>query len=207
MNGGPITRSPISVDEGMAQRAAVEIVCGDRGQADRRRRDQPGSPRSRSYPKNDPQRNTRTGGWSALSARRAVTQARRWTQESHRKGRGATSDVRNRLWKRQLHRLANEIGLAITVYHLPPATSKWNKIEHRLFSYISINWRRKPLLSLETIIELISHTTTEEGLTVTAVKDATIYPTGIKVSDEEMAKLNMNREPFHVEWNYTIRPQ
>ncbi len=119
---------------------------------------------------------------------------------------GGSNGVRNRLWKRQLQRLAHETGLAITVCHLPPATSKWNKIEHRLFSYISINWRGKPLLSLETIIELISHTTTEEGLTVTAVKDASIYPTGIKVSDEEMAKLNITREPFHGEWNYTIRP-
>jgi transposase len=120
---------------------------------------------------------------------------------------GGSNGVRNRLWKQQLQRLATETGLAITVCHLPPATSKWNKIKHRLFSYISINWRGKPLLSLETIIELISHTTTEEGLTVTAVKDATIYPTGIKVSDEEMAKLNIRREPFHGEWNYTIRPQ
>jgi len=120
---------------------------------------------------------------------------------------GGSNGVRNRLWKQQLQRLANETGLAITVCHLPPATSKWNKIEHRLFSYLSINWRGKPLLSLETIIELISHTTTEEGLTVTAVKDATIYPTGIKVSDEEMAELNITREPFHGEWNYTIRPQ
>jgi hypothetical protein len=107
----------------------------------------------------------------------------------------------------QITRFANETGLAITICHLPPATSKWNKIEHRLFSYISINWRGKPLLSLETIIELISHTTTEEGLTVTAVKDTTIYPTGIKVSDEDMTKLNMSSEPFHGEWNYTIRPQ
>jgi len=120
---------------------------------------------------------------------------------------GGSNGVRNRLWKRQLQRLATETSLAITVCQLPPATSKWNKIEHRLFSYISINWRGKPLLSLETIIELISHTTTEEGLTVTAVKDATIYPTGIKVSDEELAELNITREPFHGEWNYTIRPQ
>ncbi len=119
---------------------------------------------------------------------------------------GGSNGVRNRLWKQQLHRFATETGLAITVCHLPPATSKWNKIEHRLFSYISITWRGKPLLSLETIIELISHTTTEEGLTVTAVKDATIYPTGIKVSDEEMAQINMTRAPFHGEWNYTIRP-
>lgn len=84
---------------------------------------------------------------------------------------------------------------------------KWNKIEHRLFSYISINWRGKPLTSLELIIELISHTTTEEGLTVTAVKDANSYPTGIKVSDEEMDMLNITRDPFHGDWNYTIQPQ
>lgn len=91
--------------------------------------------------------------------------------------------------------------------HLPPATSKWNKIEHRLFSYISINWRGKPLTSLETIIELLSHTTTTQGLTVTAVIDTNIYPTGIKVSDEEMAHLHIIRDEFHGEWNYTIRPQ
>ncbi len=120
---------------------------------------------------------------------------------------GGSNGGRNRRWKQQLQRLANETGLAITVCHLPPATSKWHNIEHRLFSYLSINWRGKPLLSLETIIELISHTTTEEGLTVTAVKDATLYPTGIKVSDEAMAKLNITRDPFHGEWNYTIRPQ
>ncbi len=120
---------------------------------------------------------------------------------------GGSNGVRHQLWKQQLQRFAPEIGLAITVCHLPPATSKWNKIEHRLFSYLSINWRGNPLLSLETIIELISHTTTEEGLTVTAVKDATIYPTGIKVSDEELAQINMTRAPFHGAWNYTIRPQ
>jgi len=84
---------------------------------------------------------------------------------------------------------------------------KWNKIEHRLFSYISINWRGKPLTSLELIIELISHTKTEEGLTVTAVKDANSYPIGIKVSDEEMDMLNITRDPFHGDWNYTIQPQ
>ncbi|MGZ3616704.1 MAG: ISAzo13-like element transposase-related protein, partial [Ktedonobacteraceae bacterium] len=80
-------------------------------------------------------------------------------------------------------------------------------IEHRLFSYISINWRGKPLTSLETIIELISHTTNKEGLTVTAVKDSNTYPTGINVSDDDMAQLNITREPFHGEWNYTIRPE
>ena len=120
---------------------------------------------------------------------------------------GGSNGARNRLWKQQLQHLATETGLSITVCHLPPATSKWNKIEHRLFSYISINWRGKPLTSLETIIELISHTTTEGGLTVTAVKDTNFYPTGIKVSDVEMAALNISRDPVHGEWNYTIQPQ
>jgi transposase len=120
---------------------------------------------------------------------------------------GGSNGSRNRLWKRQLQRLATETGLAITVCHLPPATSKWKKIEHRLFSYISINWRGKPLTSLETIIELISHTTTQEGLSVTAIKDTPSYPTGIKVSDEEMDALHLLRHPFHGEWNYTIQPK
>jgi transposase len=120
---------------------------------------------------------------------------------------GGSNGARSRLWKQQVQHLANETGLAITVCHLPPATSKWNKIEHRLFSYISINWRGKPLTSLETIIELISHTTTEEGLTVMAVKDTNSYPTGLKVSDEDMAALNLTSHPFHGNWNYTIQPQ
>lgn len=119
---------------------------------------------------------------------------------------GGSNGSRNRLWKQQVQQLATQTGLTITLCHLPPATSKWNKVEQRLFSYISINWRGKPLTSLETIIELISHTTTQEGLTVTAVKDSNIYPTGLKVSDEFMAKLNIRREPFHGEWNYTIQP-
>ena len=120
---------------------------------------------------------------------------------------GGSNGVRNRLWKKELQCLANETGLSITVNHLPPATSKWNKIEHRLFSYISINWRGKPLASLETIIELLSHTTTKEGLTITATIDKNIYPTGVKVTDEEMKKLNLIRNVFHGDWNYTIMPQ
>src|SRR6266446_979483 len=120
---------------------------------------------------------------------------------------GGSNGARNRLWKMQLQQLATETGLSITVCHLPPATSKWNKIEHRLFSYISINWRGKPLTSFETVIELISHTTTRQGLTVTAVKDTNSYPTGIKVSDEDLASLSIVREPFHGDWNYTIQPQ
>jgi transposase len=120
---------------------------------------------------------------------------------------GGSNGVRNRLWKKELQRLANETRLSITVAHLPPATSKWNKIEHRLFSYISINWRGVPLTSLETIVELLSHTTTKEGLTVTAVVDKNIYPIGVKISDEEMKRINIARGKFHGEWNYTINPQ
>lgn len=120
---------------------------------------------------------------------------------------GGSNGVRNRLWKKKLQELATEAQIAISVVHYPPATSKWNKIEHRLFSFISINWRAKPLTSLETVIELISHTTTTEGLTVTAVKDSQTYPTGLKVTDEELAALHLLRDAFHGEWNYTILPQ
>ena len=120
---------------------------------------------------------------------------------------GGSNGVRNRLWKKKLQELANEEQLAITVVHYPPATSKWNSIEHRLFSFISINWRAKPLTCLEVVLELLSHTTTKEGLAVTAVKDSNLYPTGLKVTDEELAALNISRDPFHGEWNYTIKPQ
>ncbi len=120
---------------------------------------------------------------------------------------GGSNGARNRLWKKELQEFANQTKLTITVNHLPPATSKWNKIEHRLFSYISINWRAKPLTSIETIIELLSHTNTAEGLTVTAVVDTNTYPTGIKVSDEEIKQLNLMRDDFHGDWNYTIKPQ
>ncbi len=149
----------------------------------------------------------------------AVESIRRWWQnigkELYPTGKelliiadgGGSNGARNRLWKMQLQQFATQSGLSITVCHLPPATSKWNKIEHRLFSYISINWRGKPLTSFETVIELISHTTTKQGLTVTAVKDSNSYPTGIKVSDEDLATLNIKSEPFHGDWNYTIQPQ
>jgi transposase len=120
---------------------------------------------------------------------------------------GGSNGVRNRLWKKKLQELANEEQIAITVAHYPPATSKWNTIEHRLFSFISINWRAKPLTSLEVVLELISQTTTSQGLSVTAVKDSQTYPTGLKVTDEEVAALHLERESFHGEWNYTIKPQ
>ena len=120
---------------------------------------------------------------------------------------GGSNGARNRLWKKKLQELANEEQLTITVAHYPPATSKWNKIEHRLFSFISLNWRAKPLTSLEVVLELLSHTSTQQGLTVTALKDSNSYPTGLKVTDEEFAALNLVHDAFHGEWNYTIRPQ
>jgi len=119
---------------------------------------------------------------------------------------GGSNGSRVKLWKRELQRFATEIGVEIKVHHLPPGTSKWNKIEHRLFSYISQNWRAVPLVSYRVIVELISATTTKAGLTVHCELDDTAYPNGIIVSDQEMDAININRADFHGEWNYTIRP-
>ena len=119
---------------------------------------------------------------------------------------GGSNGSRVRLWKRELQTLANELGLDIMVSHLPPGTSKWNKIEHRLFSFISQNWRAKPLVSYRVIVELISATTTKTGLTVRCELDAGQYPSGIVVSDAEMAAINIERAEFHGDWNYTISP-
>jgi len=119
---------------------------------------------------------------------------------------GGSNSSRSRLWKTELQRLSNETGLSITVCHFPPGTSKWNKIEHRLFSYISQNWRGKPLVSHETIVNLIANTTTSAGLTVQAQLDQNKYPKGIKISDEELAQVNLKQKPFHGQWNYTISP-
>jgi hypothetical protein len=119
---------------------------------------------------------------------------------------GGSNGVRVRLWKRELQRFANETGLAVTVAHLPPGTSKWNRIEHRLFAHISRNWRGKPLVSHQVIVQLIGATTTQTGLTVRCELDANRYPKGVKVTDAEMAALAIERDPFHGEWNYTISP-
>jgi hypothetical protein len=119
---------------------------------------------------------------------------------------GGSNGVQVRLWKRELQRFANETGLKVTVAHLPPGTSKWNKIEHRLFAFITMNWRGKPLVSHQVIVQLIGSTTTETGLAVCCELDANLYPKGIKVSDEEMQAINIIRDEFHGEWNYTISP-
>ena len=120
---------------------------------------------------------------------------------------GGSNGSRLRLWKLELQKLADETGLAIAVCHFPPGTSKWNKIEHRLFSFISSNWRGEPLRDYETIVQLIARTTTAKGLKVTCRLDRRNYPKGRKVTDEEMKRVNLERSKFHGDWNYTIRPQ
>lgn len=120
---------------------------------------------------------------------------------------GSSNGYKNNLWKYSLQQLANERNVTIHVCHYPPGTSKWNAIEHELFSFISINWRGKPLVSYEVILELLNHTTTKAGLTVSAVKDTTMYQTGITFTKKQMAQLNITRDEFHGDWNYTIRPQ
>jgi len=120
---------------------------------------------------------------------------------------GGSNGARLRLWKLELQKLADETGLSITVCHFPPGTSKWNKIEHRLFSFISSNWRGEPLRDYETIVKLISRTATAQGLQVTCRLDRRKYPTGRKVTDEQMQSLKLQRHKFHGDWNYTLRPR
>lgn len=119
---------------------------------------------------------------------------------------GGSNSHRTRLWKVALQKLADETGLKLCVCHFPPGTSKWNKIEHRLFSFITQNWRGRPLVSRQAIVELISNTTTRHGLTVRAALDTDRYATGIKVSDAELAQVRLTRHEFHGDWNYTITP-
>lgn len=120
---------------------------------------------------------------------------------------GGSNGSRVRLFKVELQRLADETGLVVQVCHFPPGTSKWNKVEHRLFCHITQNWRGKPLTSGMTVVELIAATTTTAGLTVRCELDPRSYPKGIKVTDQEMASLNITGDPFHPEWNYTIAPR
>lgn len=167
---------------------------------------------------------TRNRGWVSVgvdhdTARFAVAALRRWHRRcgaaAFPKARGVliTADgggsngTRNRLWKVALQEWADESGWAVTVSHFPPGTSKWNKIEHRLFCHITGNWRGRPLVSVEAVVQLIAATTTETGLVVEAEADTSRYAVGIKVSDEELHALRLSRDPFHGEWNYTIRPR
>jgi len=163
-------------------------------------------------------------GWVSVgitcdTARFAVASIRRWWTEmgAMRFPRarklmitadgGGSNSSRNRLWKVALQDLANDFGLPLHVCHFPPGTSKWNKIEHRMFCFITKNWRGRPLTSHQTIVELISNTTTDAGLIVRAALDENEYETGIKISDEELSRVKLKRSEFHGEWNYTIRPR
>jgi transposase len=162
-------------------------------------------------------------GWVSVgvdhdTAAFAVATIRRWWERSGRMRSphaqrllitadgGGSNGSRPRLWKWELRHLADATGLTITVAHLPPGTSKWNQIEHRLFSFISQNWRGKPLVSHAVILSLIAATTTATGLTVSSELDPTHYPAGIKVTDAQMATIRRERDAFHGDWNYTIRP-
>jgi hypothetical protein len=120
---------------------------------------------------------------------------------------GGSNGYRVRLWKAELQRLSNEIQKKIMVLHFPPGTSKWNKIEHKLFSFISRNWRGKPLISLAVIVNLISSTKSEKGLKVDCVIDDNVYERGREISDDEFKAINIKQHTFHGEWNYTIAPQ
>jgi len=167
---------------------------------------------------------TNNQGWVSVgihrdTARFAVRTIQRWWNDmgSQRFPRarailitadgGGSNSYRSRLWKVALQDLADQLGLTLRVCHFPPGTSKWNKIEHRLFSFITQNWRGKPLLSHQAIVNLIASTTTKTGLTVRACLDTSNHETGIKVTKEQMAKLNLTPASFHGEWNYSIAPR
>jgi len=143
-------------------------------------------------------------GWWRAEGRRLYTHARRLLITADG---GGSNGYRRRLWKVELQQLADEIGLVVQVCHFPPGTSKWNKVEHRLFSFISSNWRGEPLRDYETVVRLIAHTTTAKGLRVTCRLDRRQYPVGHKVSDEEYASLHLTPCSFHGEWNYLIQPR
>lgn len=142
--------------------------------------------------------------WWKLEGRHAYPEAKRLLITADG---GGSNGSRLRLWKWEIQRFADELGFPIFVSHFPPGTSKWNKVEHRLFSFISINWRGKPLTSYETIVNLIARTTTVKGLRVRCKLDKRHYPTGRTVSVEDMASLKIKRADFHGEWNYNIEPR
>jgi transposase len=157
-------------------------------------------------------------GISSDTAEFAVNTIRTWWQQMGREqypkaqkllitaDGGGSNSSRSRLWKKELQKFATETGIEISVCHFPPGTSKWNKIEHRLFSFITKNWRAKPLISLEVIVNLIANTTTQKGLTVNAKEDKKQYEKGIKITDQEMDNIRLLQREFRGEWNYQISP-
>jgi len=167
---------------------------------------------------------TQNAGWVSVgvdhdTAAFAAQSIRRWWESMGREAypqaarllitadSGGSNGARVRLWKLELQKLADETGLRISICHLPPGTSKWNKIEHRLFSFLSQNWRGKPLVSHQVIVNLIAATTTKAGLRVRAEVDPGRYPQGVKVTDKEVASIRIERDRFHGDWNYTILPR
>jgi len=167
---------------------------------------------------------SRNKGWVSVgiscdTARFAVNSIRSWWNKMGKQNYsnateiyinadgGGSNGSRVKLWKTELQKLANELNLIIHVSHFPPGTSKWNKIEHRMFSFISKNWRGKPLIDRATVVNLIGNTTTKTGLKIQAELDENIYEKGIKITDKELAKVALQKEEFHGEWNYTISPQ
>ncbi len=167
---------------------------------------------------------TRNEGWVSVgvdhdTATFAVESIRRWWRWMGRKAypearqllitadAGGSNGARLRLWKVEVQKFADETGLHITVCHFPPGTSKWNKIEHRLFSFISQNWRGQPLRSHEVVVNLIANTKTDQGLKVRAKLDTNKYPSGVKITNQELAAVSLLPDKFHGEWNYTIRPR
>ena len=169
-------------------------------------------------PKGNPEKVRVSVGIDHDTASFAVNSIRRWWQTMGRKrdpqarqltifaDGGGSNGSRVRLWKIELQALANELDIEIAVCHLPPGTSKWNKIEHRLFSFITQNWRGRPLVSYQTIVQLIA-ATTKAGLTVKSELDTNLYPKGIKVANAEMNAIDLHGHEFHGEWNYTIKPK
>jgi Rhodopirellula transposase DDE domain len=155
-------------------------------------------------------------GEDADTAAFAVATVKRWWEQmgGHRYPKatrllicadsGGSKGYRLRAWKVELAKLANETGLEITVCHFPPGTSKWNKIEHRMFSFITMNWRGRPLVSYRTVVQLIAGTTTKKGLKIQADRDEGYYPLGVKISNKELAAVPLTHHEFHGEWNYTV---
>jgi hypothetical protein len=167
---------------------------------------------------------TANSGWVSVgidhdTAEFAVESIRRWWREMGKpiysdarrllitSDCGGSNGYRVRLWRRELQKLADELGLVIQVCHFPPGTSKWNKIEHRMFCHITANWRGRPLLSRQVVVNLIGSTKTKNGLSIKAAIDENSYAKGIKVSDEELATLAIERDAFHGEWNYRLLPR
>ena len=167
---------------------------------------------------------TANAGWVSVgvdhdTAEFAVETVRRWWRQMGRLAYpqaerllitadgGGSNSSRSRLWKYELQNLADGLGLSMSVCHFPPGTSKWNKIEHRMFCHITENWRGRPLVSREVVVNLIGATTTRGGLAVQSELDEGRYPTGKKVTDEQMARLSIERDAFHGEWNYSLSPR